>query len=411
MLLRVFQYREPEKPPNDSREETARSLHFDTFDHDPLGKLLVGTLKLNPLGVAALAVFVTGISYLVAALLYALLLPAALSDWARFVFTEWYMVALWWAVIPAGLAFYPWVTRVTGSLFAGLYIAGVVQRDYNEVRNLVCQSRASVRSHICDKRWTYAAISVALVEVIIWTITGLVGRDWDKTPYIGHDIWLHYVILIPATLGANYMLYIMVAREIATIRGLFRLFNEGRDGGRGVERVNVQPWHPDGCGGLGRLRDYAIRFSYLVAIVAVALLLLIYDSVSMYGIRGSLINDPGMWAGIVAYVVLAPGLFFLTLGSAHRAMLSEKHSRLRAISTQLDREYQNTSSNLSAEGAVLGTSLDKIKRLHDLYELTVKFPVWPFDLATLRRFGTAVVAPFITVAVSASIERAIQRLI
>lgn len=412
MLAQLFQYREPEEEQTDNpRSKTARSLRFDTFDHDPLGKLLVGTLKLNPLGVAALAVLVTGIIYLVAALLYALLSPASLSDWARYVFTKWYVVALSWVVMPAVLAFYPWVTRVSGSLFADLYIAGVVQRDYNEVRNLVCQSPASVKNHICDKRWTYAAIGVALVAVSIWTYTGLVGRDWDITPYIGHGIWLHFVLLIPAALVGNYMLYIVVAREIAIIRGLYRLFNEGRGGDKEVERVNVQPWHPDGCGGLGQLRDYAIRFSYFLAMVAVVLLLFTYISIDDYGFRDSLITDPGMWAGIVAYIVLAPGLFFLTLGSAHRAMLSEKRSHLHQISNQLDREYQNTRANLSADSAVLGASLDKIRRLHDLYDLTVKFPVWPFDLATLRRFGTAVVAPFITVALPVGIERVIQLVI
>lgn len=200
----------------------------------------------------------------------------------------------------------------------------------------------------------------------------------------------------------NYIAYVIVAREFATVRSLFQLFRRTHED-QAATAIHVRPWYPDRCGGLGRLNKYAISFSYFLAAVAFGLLLFTYESVSIYGVQGSLATDPGLWLGVAAYFILAPSLFFLTLGSEHRAMLSEKAEDLHGIAEELDTEYRNIREVHKENSAVLGETIQRIKQLHELYELTAKFPVWPFDIATLRKFVTALLAPLITVAVPVAV--------
>jgi len=409
-VLRHLQY--PEQDEEENRWRThhcwkiAQKLIFETHKNEPLGAILLGKLKLNPIGLFLLVVF--GVAFIQGSglLVYTLISGLDESALIRFLYLQWHILLLYWVVVPSILAFYPWVGRTVGRLFAGLYIDGALTRDEKGLFVLV----ASVRDHICDKRWTYAAVSLTIVSLAILVYTGLIGQDWAGTPGIKFDIRLYYIIQLPGVGVAGYILYIIVAREIATVRSLFRLFNESSSGHKVVKSVHVRPWHPDRCGGLGRLNKYAIRFSYFIALVALGLSLFTYFSLLKcdYNIYKSLSTDPGLWAAIVAYVVLAPSLFFLTLGSAHRAMHGEKVESLRGISEQLDIEYEKTHRVYKKSSSILAASAEKVRLLHELYELTDKFPVWPFDTATIRRFATAWIAPFLIVALSVGIQTLVK---
>jgi len=412
-MLRFVQY--PERDEEESewqthpRWEIAKKLLFETYRNEPLGSFLIGKLKLNPIGMFVLVVFGVALIQGLGLLLYSIIPWLDVSLLIRFLYFEWPIFALSWIVIPLILAFYPWVVRTIGRLFAGLYMDGVMARDDKELCDLVDLAR----NRISNKQWTYAAIILTLASLAILVLTGFVRGDWDKTPGIDFDIWLYYIVQLPGVSIAGYIVYIIVAREIATVHSLFQLFNDSAGGYKTVKTVNVRPWHPDRCGGLGRLNKYAIRFSYFIALIALGLLLFTYFSLSKfeYDISKSLINDPGLWAAIIAYVILAPSLFFLTLGSANRAMHREKVNHLHEISAQLDVEYEKTHQVYSERSSILADSLEKVRLLHELYELTDRFPVWPFDAPSIRRFVTAWIAPFITIALSAGIQRLIESLI
>ena len=94
-------------------------------------------------------------------------------------------------------------------------------------------------------------------------------------------------------------------------------------------------------------------------------------------------------------LVGAPILFFLTLGSAHRAMQRDRTKHLRAISEQLDAEYQRIRNSIVGDAAHLAESIEKVKHLREVHELTAKFPVWPFNVASVERFIATVGSPII----------------
>jgi len=89
-------------------------------------------------------------------------------------------------------------------------------------------------------------------------------------------------------------------------------------------------------------------------------------------------------------------------------MHGEKVESLRGISEQLDIEYEKTHRVYKKSSSILAASAEKVRLLHELYELTDKFPVWPFDTATIRRFATAWIAPFLIVALSVGIQTLVK---
>ena len=143
--------------------------------------------------------------------------------------------------------------------------------------------------------------------------------------------WFHCNIIyfavfkyVPWVIG--WYMTMMIAREFVAIRPLRHLF-------RGRE-LNLYPLHPDGCGGLGPLSKYAMRFTYLIAIAGLGVSLRVYTSAS----QGILLGDYPILVAAGAYLVLAPFCFFAPLGTAHTAMEEVKKGFMMQVSNQLLRE-------------------------------------------------------------------------
>ena len=383
-----------------ARAESALKLSFSTYEHDPLGGLLLGRLHLSPLGAVALGFIFLALSHAAAYFLYLSLLDSAFPKFEQLIEEEWPFVAAavalnLFVVLPI-YGFYVWVSRATGKIYSDLYSDGAVDGSPDELYRLVVDGENSLKRRACRVEWTYAAVAVTVLAIGGWTLVGYLGV-WESIPNIGNDVWLLHLSILPVTFVEAYMICIIVAREIAVIRNLYKLLGDRPGGPQSKEVIRVQPWHPDKVGGLGGLNDYAIRFSWFIAVIGFGLALLSYQALR----AATLASSYDLWIAIAVYVVLVPTLFFLALGSAHRAMLREKNSSMEMISNQLNAEYQAIQSILAkpikASGGVtdVASSVTNVKHLQELYELTDRFPVWPFDATTIRRFATAVSSPLV----------------
>ena len=105
---------------------------------------------------------------------------------------------------------------------------------------------------------------------------------------------------------------------------------------------------------------------------------------------------------VILYVVLAPIVFFGTLGSAHRAMRNSKQQTRNEVSERLLLEYRKARSVL--ERGTPGDSIATISQLNELYRLTSQFTVWPFNFDTIRGFSAAISAPLVAIAIPISLE-------
>ena len=136
----------------------------------------------------------------------------------------------------------------------------------SSIQGIVLGPTDSIEQTHSKAQWRWVAIGVAIVIAIIFFLF----TDWPETadalrtpqPYLGEFAnWKYGALIVvtttPGWMLGFYMIAMLVIRGIITFIGLRKVFH--------AAEVNVQPLHPDKCGGLTDLRDYALRLSYMIA--------------------------------------------------------------------------------------------------------------------------------------------------
>ena len=384
-----------------SKTPESGALKFDSYVRDPVAMFLVRRLQISSLGAVVAAFLLVALIHLGALLGYALWQDGnRFDDFVSWQFGQWPVVAYQFVTLPLLAAFYPWIMRNSGALFASLPLEqdDVIKDD---IRGLLRTGERSIERMMRASSWHFVPALLAIVATAVIITQGL-NQIWERTPGIGRDIWLFYIIAIPAICLAWYLIASVAARYIATMVGLFQLFT-AKSGGF----VRLRPWHPDRCGGLSALNDFAMRMTWFIAVVGLLLILLAYVSIvsRAQGNPGlsEIFSDPLLSASLVAYVVVSPSAFLLTLWPAHSAMGKVKRDRLDMLSSEFDKAYIDVHGVLNARGEARDSLqsvdvssadlVDRIRAIQDLYNLTTSFPVWPFDVTSIRHFFTAFLAP------------------
>ncbi|HLO32299.1 MAG TPA: hypothetical protein VK249_24325, partial [Anaerolineales bacterium] len=185
---------------------------------------------------------------------------------------------------------------------------------------------------------------------------------------------LRYVLLIVPT---TYVVIVCILRFIVNARVFKQLL-------RGVK---LHPLHPDNAGGLHPLGSYALKSTYPLALAGSIVALAVYWSIAQ--------GEPFVYFyfAALAYVILAPLLFFAPLASAHSAMLGAKNDLKKKISKQFNEDYSSAYNEISGSARGLKDNLEKLEQLQKLYKIADSFPVWPFDMRTIRQFVLTMFSP------------------
>jgi hypothetical protein len=298
------------------------------------------------------------------------------SGWADL----WAYVAYLYVVYPVIVGAYVWVGRATSRLFESLRHSKALATTDEAYDRFALGPLQARYNH---PGWTVAsAILVALVAAYyVFSYTA----GWPWLPRLLRAI-KDLVIYVPGW----YAICQIVAREIVTIWGLRQVFSRFQ--------VTPHPLHPDRCGGLRAINNYAVGFTYVIAAAGIGVGLIAYSTLHNQGaLSASLV------ALIVTYVGIALVCFFLPPLTAHRAMDEAKRKLLAEISRQFQEDYTQATARLDGEAGELQAHVEKVQNLHTLYEMTDAFPVWPFDTATLRRLAVAVLAPLVPALIELSI--------
>lgn len=73
-------------------------------------------------------------------------------------------------------------------------------------------------------------------------------------------------------------------------------------------------------------------------------------------------------------------------------MRTVKERQLEAISEQFNLVYQSSQKALVEQNPeTLKGLVEKMEHLQHLHRITMAFPVWPFDVTSIRRFSAAVI--------------------
>lgn len=181
-----------------------------------------------------------------------------------------------------------------------------------------------------------------------------------------------------------YWTFNVVWRSFILSWGLHLFFNEYKFS------VKVEPLHSDGCCGLKKIGDVGTIFNGILFLLGIYLSLKVIDKILIQNLPlDSNIGNP-IFLG--CYAVLAPALFFLPLGAAHKRMKSQKEEFLKPITTKLSKLIQQVETESSLE------NYEEITKLDDLLKkLNKKISVWPFNFRSLEAFFGTVVIPILPI--------------
>jgi hypothetical protein len=256
-----------------------------------------------------------------------------------------------------------------------------------------------------QSRWGLIGASASGVLITLL----LLGIFLGWYPWAGGTGWLKHSsalvwLQVPIWFLTSYALFLGLYNVAITIVALRSLFRE-------QPPIALSPWHPDGCGGLRSISQYSAKLSLPIAGVGMGLSITTVQLVIWDAFRVSY----EVWLAIGAYVILAPLMFFLPLGTAHTAMMKARDQALLFLSEQFDEEYARIGSTLNDEYVftskdadlseeVLDLGVKRLENLRKLYRVTEDFPVWPFDGRSLRRFLAVVGAAITPAVVTAAVD-------
>ncbi len=345
------------------------------YRFDPIAYLLLEKFHLSPLAFGLLSI-VGGTS------LYLLTAWISGTLWAK----PGHMGLLqdpfpWiWVLFinPIVLGYYLWSFQAIDKVIQDLEASDVLDIDESEIEEV-----DQIAFSAYKPKWRkFIALSSAIIFSTFVCITRFgLSDSWTSS----HLLPILMVTVI--TFVVVYMGSVLVLNLITNIWILHRILK--RELGR--REFNVNPLHPDRCGGLRSLSDYALKTAYLAAVLGVMVGFIEYQFI----LRGSGSNPWFVHLIIPLYITLSITCFFAPLLAAHRGMSRAKEELLREIARQFHADYSQIHSSLTGDAETLKKGSEKIKELRAFYALTNEFPVWPFDVQTFRRFLLTVPAPFL----------------
>jgi hypothetical protein len=345
-------------------------IYFKTYLGDPFATLVIDRLSLSPVQLAL--IFFTA-ALVVDLVSYALAGDDVirLSGWSD----TWAYVVYLYVIFPVIVGAYVWISFAAAELFSGLRQSQAIAASDEEWDRFVKGRPGSLQAVYNHPAWSIASLIVVAALAVYYAL--IYTRGWPPLALLLRALKV-LVLYIPGW----YALCQIVARQVVTIWGLRQVFRH--------YEVTPHPLHPDRCGGLRAINNYAVGFTYIIAAAGIGVGLMAYVTVHRTGV---LEPDTAVWVGV--YAVVALFSFFLPPWTAHAAMAEAKRKLLFDISQQFQQAYARTTASLEEETGALKERVERIESLHSLYELTDSFPVWPFDTVTLQRFAVTVLVPLV----------------
>ncbi len=170
-------------------------------------------------------------------------------------------------------------------------------------------------------------------------------------------------------------------------------------------RVEIIPFHPDRCGGLGPVGRIGLRNQYLLSIIGanVVLLLMTFFILGSNASVGFLLI-----LAALGYLIIGPISFMGPLLPFRSAMQRDKSRLIALVAKNIKGEFKRI-TKLIDEGNLTDEDQKSLTRYQKVGELVAKLPIWPFDTVTLRKFFSAYLFPLISVVLSFLLQELIKR--
>jgi hypothetical protein len=276
-------------------------------------------------------------------------------------------------VFPLLVAYFFWAPLALVRAIAELEVAGVIiikEEDLGWMQNEL--GRRSVRLGLI-----VVAILFGFLLYLIYARSPLAPLLWLGEPRFA-------LVKIPFWILHTYVAAYLVAWVLVATMLLGRLFADGRP-------VNVEPLHPDECGGLRPLSSYVLALVWFIGLAGAAVVLVERN----YFFARGLADSPfalGIHALALVYVLASLGAFFAPLLAPHRRMGAEKRQALAEITARFQQIERDTLRQVhTGDPAQLGQAVSQLDSVRAIYRVVYEFPVWPFDTRVLRAFALAAI--------------------
>jgi hypothetical protein len=88
-------------------------------------------------------------------------------------------------------------------------------------------------------------------------------------------------------------------------------------------------------------------------------------------------------------------VFFAPIGSAHSAMKKARHEFIFTLSNQFEKDFKEIQWLLRKDSDELKKGLEKLEHIQKIHNMASRFPIWPFNTASIVRFFSSVFSPIL----------------
>lgn len=206
---------------------------------------------------------------------------------------------------------------------------------------------------------------------------------WDCDPDVGFLSWVVarlWVLLI------GYVWIPFILFKLANLVAAIYIYTKKLSSHKNA--LDIKPLSPDQAGGLSRLASLATALTYPIVVVGLMMAMPFFKENTNVSLHNLVLFIP--------FVPVFFAVFFIPLLGVHRAMVTAKDEYLEQFSELFDKVNAQFIREVKAPSLEINefTRLEiSMRGLTDSYDKISKMPVWPFEISTLYRLGTAVLIP------------------
>jgi hypothetical protein len=241
---------------------------------------------------------------------------------------------------------------------------------------------------------TYLPLIVAVSFTIFGIFNYFLGgfNKWNSATDI-NDLNVTDILAILPLFPFYYFITAIILRIGLTHFVIKNIFNGS---------IEIEPLHPDNCGGLSPLGEFSLRASYTGIGVGIPVVILIIFNTHQ---PDSLNNKFYIVMNIVTYVVGLTTVFFLPLLGARASMLKAKREELKRISELFQKERISINMKIDSNNSSQDIDFTRIQGLINLYEMAKSMPVYPFEATNVLRFFGGVLWPILLILAQIVLEK------
>ncbi len=276
---------------------------------------------------------------------------------------------------------------VTAILYAGKFPEVLQQLRDNEIINTsdADWNRFKTRANEIYAKWYYTS-GPHLIALVVTVSLFFVFRNprnpiWysletDEFVYLGG--WAQLIVYYMTF----YTFSLSLLNILATYRILKVLF--------AANRINVQPLHPDKCGGLAPLGALSRTLIYGIVFLGIIVALNVHFNYYQFGRE---LTNPLQISIMLGYLLMAYVIFFLPLHAAHKPMKRAKEEELKVIHHYIARFNKEIKKDFEEHRDIDAGALENFNNAREMYDITMQMPVYPYNVRTVVSFVSSVAVP------------------